>query len=538
MKLSTRLALIVLGAVAGLLLLTALSLYSLRNTMLEERKDGLRILVQLAGKQVLRYQALEKSGMLSRDDAQAAAKEALRGLHQGDEYVFARSGKELLLSIVHPDQRREGKESDGGRLPNGKTVTGVYLEALQQGDFAFVDIYTKRPGGNEEVPKINAIQRIPDWGWVVGSGVFIDDVDRAFWRYLVEFGLISGAILLGIVVLAVSLARGIYRSIGGEPAYAASVAYAIAAGDMTQSVRHNGTASSLLSGVADMLENLKRMIGQIKQGAATLGTASDALTQQMKQINFSAQNSSEATSSTAAAIEQMSVSVSEISTNARDTETRSRRSAELASAGEKLVHQAATELGQVVTRVADASSRIAGLAERSREIGGIANVIKEIADQTNLLALNAAIEAARAGEQGRGFAVVADEVRKLAERTANATGQITAMIQGVQTDTDAVVGSMQSVAPQVAKSVSIANDAASTLHEINSGASATLDNIRDVAHATAEQSIANESVASNIEKIAQMVEEMATSVDVANDNVQTLESLAVDLRASVERFRV
>jgi methyl-accepting chemotaxis protein/methyl-accepting chemotaxis protein-3 (ribose and galactose sensor receptor) len=182
MKLSTRLALIVAGAIAGLLLLTSFSLYSLRDTMITERKDSVRLLVQLAGKQVMRYHDMEISGKLSREAAQAAAKEALRGLHNGDEFVFARSGEKLLLSIVHPDPRKEGTESDGGHLPNGQTVTELYLEALKQGDFAFVNIITKRPQGNVEVPKINGVQRIPDWGWVVGSGVFIDDVDQAFWR--------------------------------------------------------------------------------------------------------------------------------------------------------------------------------------------------------------------------------------------------------------------------------------------------------------------------------------------------------------------
>jgi methyl-accepting chemotaxis protein len=178
------------------------------------------------------------------------------------------------------------------------------------------------------------------------------------------------------------------------------------------------------------------------------------------------------------------------------------------------------------------------LVDRTREIGGIANVIKEIADQTNLLALNAAIEAARAGEQGRGFAVVADEVRKLADRTSQATGQITGMIQAIQDDTTAVVGSMHAVTPQVTKGVETANNAATTLREINAEANATLENFREVANSTSEQSTASDSVAGSVEKIAQMIEKMANSVNSANQNVLTLEGLAVELRDSVARFKV
>jgi methyl-accepting chemotaxis protein len=202
------------------------------------------------------------------------------------------------------------------------------------------------------------------------------------------------------------------------------------------------------------------------------------------------------------------------------------------------VRQATSDLQEVAAQVGDASRRIEELEARSREIGGIANVIAEIADQTNLLALNAAIEAARAGEQGRGFAVVADEVRKLAERTAEATHQITAMIDGIQNDTTAVVASMQAVTPQVAKGVETAHGAAETLRQINAEAGATLENVREVAHSTSEQSIASDNIAANVESIARMTDEMAVSVGAANQTVQSLENLSVQLRESVARFHV
>jgi methyl-accepting chemotaxis protein len=178
------------------------------------------------------------------------------------------------------------------------------------------------------------------------------------------------------------------------------------------------------------------------------------------------------------------------------------------------------------------------LLQRSSEIGGIAGVIKEIADQTNLLALNAAIEAARAGEQGRGFAVVADEVRKLAERTSKATQNITHMVSTVQRDTSSAVSSMQAVLPLVTMSVELAQAAAGELREIAEGNLATLEKVREVAVATAEQTQASTSVAQNVERIAQMVESSAESVQAANSNVSTLKSLSESLREAVSRFHL
>lgn len=539
MKLSTKLLLIVCGAVLGLVLVGGFAVVSLRSTMLEERQQSMRLLVTLAAKQVEHFQSLEKSGKLSRDEAQTAAKDALRALHNGDDYLFARAGDKMLQTIVHPDPRKEGQESNGGMLPNGLSLTETYTAALQKDNPAFVSILTKRPSGNVAVPKISAVQRIPDWNWVIGCGAFVDDVEKAFWRYVMQFLLIGGLVLAGVVALAFWLARGIYRSIGGEPVYAAEVAQSIAGGNLSQTiVVGKGDRVSLLAGMSVMQENLRQIIGSIQHGATTLNGAAESLTGQMTQINNAAQHSADATGSTAAAIEQMAVSIGHISDNAKESELKSQRSATLAATGESHARQVAEELNQVALQVGDASTRIEGLVERTREIGGIANVIKEIADQTNLLALNAAIEAARAGEQGRGFAVVADEVRKLADRTSQATEQISGMIQAIQNDTTAVVGSMHAVTPQVTKGVETANNAANTLREINAEVNATLVNFREVANSTSEQSTASDSVAGSVEKIAQMIEAMASSVNSANQNVLTLEHLAVELRDSVARFRV
>ena len=192
----------------------------------------------------------------------------------------------------------------------------------------------------------------------------------------------------------------------------------------------------------------------------------------------------------------------------------------------------------IATSIGGASERIATLVARANEVGNIAGVIKDIAAQTNLLALNAAIEAARAGEQGRGFAVVADEVRGLAERTAKATVQIEQMIGAIQGETQHAVEAMEAMKPQVNSGVELVGSAASSLREIREGATDTLARVRDVANATHEQSSASTAIAQQVEQIAQMVDNTSVSVKQTAGAAAELERTAGRLSEMVRRFRV
>jgi len=174
---------------------------------------------------------------------------------------------------------------------------------------------------------------------------------------------------------------------------------------------------------------------------------------------------------------------------------------------------------------------------RAKQVSTIASVIKDIAGQTNLLALNAAIEAARAGEQGRGFAVVADEVRKLAERTSSATLEIEQMISGIQDDTVGAVEAMNAALPEVQEGVQLASSASESLLAIENGARRTLERVGEVADATKEQSSASTSIAQRVEQIANAVEETTATIRGTAESAHELENIASNLKQLISRFR-
>ncbi len=281
----------------------------------------------------------------------------------------------------------------------------------------------------------------------------------------------------------------------------------------------------------DIIAETRGVVGQLAATAAKLTEASN-------QVSASSNAQSEMSLATAAAVEQITASIGQVAERARETSEEAKQAGVLAEDGARVVRDVSEQIHVLAGGVAENSQRIEGLGERSREIGGIVGVIREIADQTNLLALNAAIEAARAGEQGRGFAVVADEVRKLAERTGSATVDISTKIEAIQRDTDGAVEGMHASGKRLEEVVALSAAAAASLARISEGTAAARARVEDIAHATEEESQAGAAIARNVEQVAAMAEENKQAIGETAHDAQQLTALANRLDNLVGRFKV
>lgn len=349
-------------------------------------------------------------------------------------------------------------------------------------------------------------------------------------------------ILLAVAIAASAvLARWIVLSVttplGGEPETAKRIVENIANGDLSHAVPVKpGDSHSLLAAMHTMQEKLRTMLRELQANAEGVAAASDQLSTTSRQVAAATSAQSEASSSMAAAVEQLTVSVNHVSDQARQAHSITQETEQLSVKGNQVIQQTSTEIQEIASIVSEAQTTIEVMGEKSQEISGIVQVIKDVADQTNLLALNAAIEAARAGEQGRGFAVVADEVRKLAERTAKATTEISRMIEAVQENSGAAVETMQQAVSRVAEGVEMTRNASASIVAISDGAQNVLDVVVDISNALKEQSTASNDVASNVERIAQMSEENSAATREVADTAVQLQSLAAQSRTAISRF--
>ncbi|WP_298399073.1 methyl-accepting chemotaxis protein [uncultured Azonexus sp.] len=536
LRVATRMQLLIGLTLVGLIVLCLVSLFQLKDSMLEDRKQKTRDIVEVALGIVKHHHQLASAGKISEEDAKNAARDSLRDLRYGEDDYYFGFDTEGVYFLHGGNPKLEGQNKLDMQDTHGKYIIRELIAAAKAGG-GFVDYWFPRAGQNKPEPKLGYTTLFTPWNWVVGTGIYIDDVDKEFRQVAWLLGSISTVLLATLVLFGFLVSRSILNQLGGEPKAASEIMERIANGDLTASI-DQAPPGSMLNTLGGMTQALRKMVSEINSDANRLVDNAEHIATASEEVARAAEHQSDATSAMAAAIEELTVSSNHISDSARDTSQDSVAAVELSGQGSARVDQASQAIQQISETVSDASNRIHALEERAKQISSIANVIKDIAGQTNLLALNAAIEAARAGEQGRGFAVVADEVRKLAERTSLATTEIEQMIVGIQGDTVGAVEAMNAALPEVQQGVALASSASESLRAIEDGARRTLERIGEVADATKEQSSASTSIAQRVEQIANMVEETTQTIRGTASTAHQLQEIAVNLKQLISRFKV
>ena len=314
----------------------------------------------------------------------------------------------------------------------------------------------------------------------------------------------------------------------------------IANGDLTQKidVTSEDEIGELSENANKMVEDINNALSQVLATTKMVASSANELSKDSAQIVGGAKSQSDKSTNVATAMEEMSATVTEIAKNSGEAANASKEARDMAVKGGDVVKKTLDGMGRIASSVERSANTIKVLEKSSAQIGEIVKVIDDIADQTNLLALNAAIEAARAGEQGRGFAVVADEVRKLAEKTSKATKEIADMIKGIQVDTKNAVSAMDEGTKEGKAGVSLAIEAGAALDKIVETVKRVSDMIAQIATAAEEQSATTEEITRNIGSIAEVSKDTMTKAEASSSVTEEMKKLAEELESLVNRFKL
>ncbi|WP_020591772.1 methyl-accepting chemotaxis protein [Kiloniella laminariae] len=549
-RIGHRLIALIIVSSVGLLIVGGFSINNLRNDLLNQKQLELKHIIESAVGIADSYHARAQNGELSEADAQKNALQAINGIRYGDgDYLWVNDiNSVMIMHAVKP--ALDGQDLSKLEDPNGKLIFPAFVSAVKTSGGGYVDYLWPKPGQEEPVEKLSYVQSTKNWGWIIGTGVYMDDFDAALLERIQLLIAIIAVALITTIVISIAVTRSITGPLGRmtnammdlatgktdteipQPSFNdeikdmaeamevfhrnASERQRLQSEQEEQQRRAQDEKQKMLS---DLAHNFEQSVGALTQKVADSAVQSSAGAQEMAAVAV-------ATSEEARAIVEISHTAS------RSVNAVTNASQLLTSSIEEIdqrVRESSSVASDAVIQIEKTNKEVEGLSEAARKIGDVVGLISDIAEQTNLLALNATIEAARAGEAGKGFAVVASEVKSLATQTAKATEEISEQIMSMQSATGTAVGAIKGIQDIITRIDEIAGTISESVSRQNQATHDIAQNVQEASYSTGQ-------VTDTVDRVRSTAENTSSAAQAVEGMILEMTDHADKLGKEVEAF--